>query len=195
MYIYGIIALLGIFCIISFFFLPIPAFAAIFAVWLGWSIFALKVLRKRDRIDDFSIFSEMRSNDRRGTFKKYIEGFAVQYDNLEERRKVLEEFSPEYNELADSVLDALNANFSKANRYMIACDYKNTSSVQKYTRKINDIFNENNLMIEKINALIGQLAEIENTADHVSTTNIDDLLEALKEMLPEQTPSTSPGPK
>ncbi|MBR1865902.1 MAG: hypothetical protein IJ801_05285 [Lachnospiraceae bacterium] len=179
--IYIIIILLALLCIASYFIVPVWAFGIFIAVWLIWSLFALTVMRKSGGAED-SVFSKMKKNDKGHIFGKYISSFVTQDRWLLERTAILRDFSPEYLDLAQNLQDAMDANFEKANTYMRACDYHDDISKQNYRNKIDVLYQNNCQIIEKINALIGQLAEIENTADEVNMERVDDILASLKEI-------------
>ena len=179
---YLIIAILAIACIVSFFYVPTWVFVIFVIIWLGWSIFALALQRHTDEEEEASVFSQMRKNDRGRIFSSYINNFIQQDRWLEERTAVLADFSESYMSLADDLKNAMQGNFEKANNYMRACDYRDAQSKNKYRGKIDALFQSNKEVLEKINDLIGQLAEIENSADDVDTTRVDDIIESLKEM-------------
>ena len=179
---YLIIVLLAIACIVSFFYVPTWVFVVFVLIWLGWSVFALIFLRHTQEEEDASIFSQMRRNDRGRVFTQYINEFSRQSTWLEERAKVLEDFSESYSSLADDLKNAMQGNFEKANNYMRACDYRDVESKRKYKIKVDVLFKNNKEFLDKINNLIEQLAEIENSADDISTERVDDIIESLKEM-------------
>lgn len=179
---YLIIVFLAIACIVSFFYVPTWVFAIFIMIWLGWSVFALFVMRRSDEEEEASVFYQMKKNDRGRIFTQYINGFSQQSGWLMERAKVLGDFSESYMSLADDLKDAMEGNFEKANNYMKACDYRDPESKRKYKIKIETLFQNNKEVLDKINDLIGQLAEIENSADDVSIERVDDIIESLKEM-------------
>lgn len=180
---YAIIAILAIACIISFFFVPAWVFAVFVVIWLAWSLYALLLMNKSAKEDESSnIFAMMKQNDKRRLFSNHIKSFQEQSVWIEERMEVLKGFSESYYSLAENLKEAMYGNFEKANNYMRACDYHNSESMQKYTCKINDLFNENKSILDKLNDLIEQLAEIDNSADNVDTGRVDDIIESLKQM-------------
>lgn len=179
--IYVIIIFLAALCIASYFFVPVWAFGIFIVVWLLWSVFALAVMRKGGTEEE-SIFSRMRKNDKGHIFGRYISNFSKQDSWLQERTKILGDFSPQYMDLAENLRQAMEANFEKANTYMKACDYNNEISKQNYRIKIEALYQNNCEIIEKINALISQLAELENTADEVNVERVDDIIASLKEI-------------
>ena len=179
--IYGIIVLLAILCIASYFFVPTAVFAIFIVIWLLWSIFAL-VITSRSGTEAESVFSRMRKNDKAHVFSKYINSFVTQDNWLTERVKTLQDFSPQYLDLVETLKDAMNSNFEKANNYMKACDYHNDFSRREYSRKVEALYQNNCEIIERINVLIGQLAELENSVDDVNMERIDDVIAALKEI-------------
>lgn len=178
---YGIIVLLAVLCIISYFFVPLWVFGIFMVVWLLWSIFVLAVTRRTEPEEE-SVFARMRRHDRSHIFGKYITSFANQDKWLLERTATLKEFSPEYLELALNLQSAMDANFEKADTYMKACDYHDDISKQKYRNKIDVLYHNNCEIIERINTLIGQLAELENSAEHVDMERVDDIIASLKEL-------------
>lgn len=179
---YLIIVILAIACIISYFFVPTEVFAAFMIIWLGWSVYALMMKRRTEQNSSSSIFMEMRKNDRGHVFYNYISAFAKQSTWIDERMEVLGGFSETYVTLAEELKDSMEGNFEKANNYMRACDYNDMSSKKKYQEKIDALYKKNRIVLEKINELIEQLAEIENSADDVSTERVDDIIAALREM-------------
>ena len=179
--VYVIIIVLAILCIASYFFVPTGVFAIFIGVWLIWSIYALAVVN-RNGTEEESVFSRMKKNDKAHVFSKYISNFSTQYNWLCERSVILQEFSPQYFDLAENLQNAMNANFEKANTYMKACDYHNDFSKQEYRNKVEALYQSNCQIIERINALIGQLAELENSADEVNIERVDDIIASLQEI-------------
>ncbi|MCR5624225.1 MAG: hypothetical protein K6G11_03170 [Lachnospiraceae bacterium] len=173
-------SLAAIFAIIL---LPLDMIAPIAGIWLAW-IITMIVLKKKTIPEEAekSIFDKMRENDRGKIFQGYIESFEEQEKWLQRRTKVLEEFSDSYASLGYDMDFAMKSNFEKANNYMRACDYEDRDNMENYRKKIDSLYMKNDEILDKINALIEQLAEIENTAEEVDTTHIDDLIESLKQM-------------
>ncbi len=178
---YGIIVVLAVLCIISFFYVPLWVFGIFMVVWLLWSVFVLAVLRKAEPEVE-SVFARMRQHDRNHIFGRYIADFADQDKWLLERTAALQEFSPEYLDLAVNLQSAMDANFEKADTYMKACDYHDDASRQKYKNKIDMLYHNNCEIIDRINTLIGQLAELENSAEQVDMERVDDIIASLKEL-------------
>ena len=178
--VYGIIVLLAILCIVSYFFVPTGVFAVFIIIWLGWSVYALVISGHGDEEDN--IFSEMKKNDKAHVFSKYINSFMLQDKWLDERAVTLQDFSPQYMDLAVSLKEAMNSNFEKANNYIKACDYHSDFSKRDYSAKVENLYQKNSEILERMNTLIGQLAEIENSSENVNMERIDDIISSLKEM-------------
>ena len=179
---YAIIVLLAIACFISYFYVSTGVFAAFIVVWLAWSVYALFLQKKSDEEDEQSVFFRMRKNDKRHLFTKQINSFAQQDRWLDERMAVLKGFSENYASLAEDLKLAMEGNLEKANNYIRACDFNDPESRKKYTERISNIQTSNKLILDKINDLIEQLAEIENSADEIDTERIDDIIASLKEI-------------
>ncbi len=178
-------SLLAIIAVVA---LPVSYAPPVVAVWLAWAIILLILKKKGAQKDDkdLSVFDKMRVNDERKIFANFISGFEQQDEWLEKRKGVLAEFSESYVSLGEDMDRAMSSNFEKANNYMRACDYDDRDSVQKFTNKIGGLYKQNEAIVDKINDLIEQLAEVENTAEDVDTSHIDDILESLKQMTSQQ---------
>ncbi len=181
-------AVLGLLCLVGFFVLPKPIFVITLVAWLSWSVYSLKTMNEAtdETQIERNVFDEMKKNDRGKLFSRQISIFEGQQSRINDRLKILNEFSEgSYTSLGEDLRIAITGNFEKANNYIHACDFADRDSINQHMANLNNLCAENENTLDKINELINQLAEIENSTENVDTKHIDDLLESLRQITSE----------
>lgn len=166
------IVLLGLVAV-SIFTLPLGVVAVLGAGVLFFAIYSNYVLIVRNRDDDYLL----KNADKKGIFRKQVNGFVTQRKSLEQRALVIGD-DEKLLEVYELVCKQVDNNVESAIKFMEMYDYVQRPS----TRYLDDLFLENKKMIDNFNEVVEQFIKIENSVHDVDTTYIDDLLESLREM-------------
>lgn len=144
---------------------------------LFWLVFEIVgnywLLRGRVKVQ-----SQLYDSDRRGIFSKQIKIIQSQYDSVLSRQEFFKEQDDNLQKLYNEILEQMESNIKSASAFMESYDYI-TRPEPKY---LISLCSEGDILINKFNALIEQIVDIDTNSTNIDTSYIDDVISCMNEI-------------